>query len=273
MKTILIKYPGFLLLCLAHVISSCEFNDLQPITNSATLPARLSDYGIFPNGGTGLPTAGFHPYQLATPLFTDYAEKQRLLYLPKGTHLSFDQAGNPVFPDSSILVKTFFYYSDKRDTAAGKQLIETRILVKVEGRWNVGTYEWNEAQTISLKGHPGHENQLLNFQKNGVVKLASADLQTALPDWQNSSHALAQRARAYLDVNCAHCHSSTGLAQNTRLFLDYSLPFAETRIHARRNDILHRMQSANQNIRMPKLGTTIADSAGVVLIKAYIQSL
>lgn len=329
MKINLIRHTIYLLLGVANVISSCDFNDLKPIANSATLPMRLSDYGIFPNGGSGLPAARFHPYRLATPLFTDYAEKQRLLSLPKGTHLSFDEAGDPVFPDSSVLVKTFFYYSDKRDTAAGKQLIETRILIKVEGQWNVGTYEWNEAQTdaflldggkdkavswvnesgvrksifyhipsatdcsgchrsgqsiipigpkvrnlnISLKGHPGHENQLLNLQKNSVVKLAPADLQTALPDWQNSSHTLAQRARAYLDVNCAHCHSSTGLAQNTRLFLDYTLPFADTRIHARRNDILHRMQSTNQNIRMPKLGTTIQDSAGVALIEAYIQSL
>ncbi len=309
MKTILIKHTVFILLGLANVISSCGDNDLQPIANSATLPTRLSDYGMFVNGGTGLPTAGFHPYRLATPLFTDYAEKQRLLYLPKGSHLSFDHTGNPVFPDSSMLVKTFFYYADKRDTTAGKLLIETRILIKVDGQWNVGTYEWNEAQTdaflldggtdktvswvnesgvrksifyhipssadcsgchrfgqsiipigpkarnlnISLKGHPGHENQLLNFQKNGIVKLAPADLQTALPDWQNSPHTLAQRARAYLDVNCAHCHSSTGLAQNTRLFLDYTLPFEETRIHARRDDILHRMQSTNKNVRMPKL--------------------
>lgn len=329
MKTILIKHTVVLLLGLSNVISSCEVNDLKPIANSATLPTRLSDYGIFPNGWTGLPTARFHIYRLATPLFTDYAEKQRLLYLPQGTHLSFDQAGNPVFPDSSMLVKTFFYYSDKRDTAAGKQLIETRILIKVEGRWSVGTYEWNEAQTdaflldggtdktvswvnelgvrksifyhipssaecsgchradqsiipigpkarnlnVSLERYPDNENQLLNFQKTGVVKLAPIDLQTALPDWLNPSQTLAQRARAYLDANCAHCHSSTGLAQNTRLFLDYTLPFADTRIHARRNDILHRMQSTNKNIRMPKLGTTIQDSVGVALMKAYIQSL
>lgn len=329
MKTSLIKHAVVLLFGLSNVISSCGVNDLKPIANSVLLPTRLSDYGIFPNGVTGLPAARFHPYRLSTSLFTDYAEKQRLLYLPQGTHLSFDQAGNPVFPDSSMLVKTFFYYSDKRDTTAAKQLIETRILIKVEDQWNVGTYEWNEAQTeaflldggkdktvswvnelgvrksilyhipssgecsachrsdqsvipigpkarnlnVSLKNHPDHANQLLNLQKTGVVKLAPTDLLTALPDWQNSSHTLAQRARAYLEVNCAHCHSTTGLAQNTRLFLDYALSFADTRIQARRNDILHRMQSTNKNIRMPKLGTTIPDSAGMALIKEYIQSL
>lgn len=329
MKTILIKHTVFLLLGVANVISSCDVNDLKPIANSATLPMRLSDYNIFQNGGAGLPTARFHAYRLATPLFTDYAEKQRLLYLPQGMYLSFNQDGNPVFPDSSMLVKTFFYYSDKRDTTAGKRLIETRILIKIEGQWNAGTYEWNEAQTdaflldggtdktvswvnglgvrktifyhipstvecsgchrsdqsmipigpkarnlnVPLEGNSDPENQLLNFQKTGIVKLVPADLQTALPEWQNPSHTLAQRARAYLDVNCAHCHSVTGVARNTRLLLDYALPFADTRIHARRNDILHRMQSTNKNIRMPKLGTTIPDSAGIALVKAYIQSL
>ncbi|WP_342085596.1 hypothetical protein [Dyadobacter sp. OTU695] len=329
MKTILIKHTVFLLLGLANAISSCDVNDLKPIANSATLPMRLSDYNIFQNGGAGLPTARFHTYRLATPLFTDYAEKQRLLYLPQGTHLSFDQAGNPVFPDSSMLVKTFFYYSDKRDTKAGKRLIETRILIKIDGQWNVGTYEWDEAQTdaflleggtdkpvnwvnemgvrktilyhipssaecsgchrsdqsvtpigpkarnlnIPLEGHSDPENQLSYFQKTGIVKLAPADQLITLPDWQNPSHTLAQRARAYLDVNCAHCHSTKGLAQSTRLLLDYALPFADTRIHARRNDILYRIQSTNKNIRMPKLGITVPDSAGIALIKAYIQSL
>ena len=319
-----------LLLCgVAAGTCSCEVGNMAPIANTAALPARLSDYGIFPDGAIDQPVAGFHKYHLATQLFTDYAEKQRLLHLPRGARFSFDPSGNAVFPDSSILVKTFFYYPDKRNPAGGKQLIETRILIKIQGQWNVGTYKWNAAQTdafllesgtdetvswvneqgfrktlryhipsreacaschrsgrsitpigpkarnlnLSLTSHPNRENQLLHFQRAGLLTLQPDDLLAPLPDWQDSSIALDQRARAYLDVNCAHCHSSVGFAESTRLFLGYEVPFSATRIGARKDHILHRIQATNPNIRMPQLGTTVPDSAGVALITAYIQSL
>lgn len=316
----------FVLFGLMLAFASCDVPNLQPIANRAALRARLSDYAVFQNGSADQPAAGFHQYRLATELFTDYAEKQRLFHLPLGTQLTFDQNGNPVFPDSSILVKTFFYYLDKRNPAAGKRLIETRLLVKVQGSWNAGTYKWNEAQTDAflLEGGadqnvswldaqgtrrsvlyhipatsdcsachrsdrsiipigpkarnlniplPGRQNQLVHFQKMGIMRLAPSDLQTQLPDWKDPAQTLEQRARAYLDVNCAHCHASQGYAQSTRLFLDFELPLPDTRIHARKDHILHRVQATNQNIRMPMLGTTVPDSAGVALIRAYIQSL
>ncbi|HWV28936.1 MAG TPA: hypothetical protein VN038_04765 [Dyadobacter sp.] len=329
MRIYLINSAIFLLCGVAGGISSCDVGNMAPISNTATLAPKLSDYGIFPDGSIERPAASFHRYHLATQLFTDYAEKQRLLHLPEGMRFSFDSSGNAVFPDSSILVKTFFYYPDKRKPAAGKQLIETRLLVKVKGQWNVGTYKWNAAQTdaflleggvdetvswmnerglrktlryhipsneecsschrsgrsitpigpkarnlnIALADHPNQENQLLHFQQAGLLTLQPNDLLVPLPDWQDPSIALEQRARAYLDVNCAHCHSSVGFAESTRLFLGYEVPFASTRIGTRKDHILHRIQATNPNIRMPQLGTTVPDSVGVALIKAYIQSL
>lgn len=329
MKTYLINSAIVLLCGVAGGVGSCDFGNMAPIANTATLPPKLSDYRIFPDGSIERPAAGFHRYGLATQLFTDYAEKQRLLHLPEGARFSFDSSGNAVFPDSSILVKTFFYYPDKRNPVAGKQLIETRLLVKVKGQWNVGTYQWNAAQTdaflleggadetvswvnergfrktlryhipsteecsschrsdrsitpigpkarnlnVSLTDHPHHENQLLHFQQAGLLTLQPNNLPAPLPDWKDSSIALDQRARAYLDVNCAHCHSSVGFAESTRLFLGYEVPFSATRIGARKDHILHRIQATNPNIRMPQLGTTVPDSVGVALIKAYIQSL
>ena len=330
MKTSMINGIKILLLCgIAGGIGSCNVGNMAPIANTATLPPKLSDYGVFPDGTIDRPAAGFRSYRLATPLFTDYAEKQRMFHLPPGTQLSFDPSGNPVFPDSSILVKTFFYYRDKRNPAAGKQLIETRLLVKLGGQWNVGTYKWNDAQTdalllesgadetvswvnergirktlryhipsneecsschrsgrsitpigpkarnlnFPLTDHPNHQNQLLHFEQTGLATLRPDDLLAPLPDWQDQSIPLGQRARAYLEVNCAHCHSSVGFAESTHLYLGYELPLAATRIEARKDHILHRIQATDPDIRMPQLGTTVPDSAGVALIKAYIQSL
>ncbi len=43
-----------------------------------------------------------------------------------------------------------------------------------------------------------------------------------LPDWKDAKNfTVDQRARAYHDINCAHCHTKGGDACNTGLFLGY----------------------------------------------------
>ena len=92
---------------------------------------RISDYKIFAGNPVALtPGNGFQLYELATGLFTDHAEKQRLIKVPAGKKIVAVSDGLPQFPDSTILVKTFYYFNDKRDTLKGKRLIETRLLVK-----------------------------------------------------------------------------------------------------------------------------------------------
>src|SRR3546814_16466309 len=46
-----------------------------------------------------------------------------------------------------------------------------------------------------------------------------------MPRWDDpASGSLEQRARAYLDVNCAHCHNPQGSASNSGLFLRWTDP-------------------------------------------------
>src|ERR1700733_1765311 len=114
---------------------------------AAFLPL-LSDYHIYKDNLSNLaPETGFHTYLLATPLFTDYAEKQRLIHLPEGTKMTQTGEGLPDFPDGAMLVKTFYYYNDKRDTTRGRRIIETRLMIRSAGKWSAATYAWNEAQT------------------------------------------------------------------------------------------------------------------------------
>ena len=86
-------------------------------------------------------------YQLSTPLFSDYAHKQRLIALPSGTSMEFVGNGFPNFPDNTLIAKTFFYNIDERSPALGKIIIETRILIKKNGEWELGNYVWNDEQT------------------------------------------------------------------------------------------------------------------------------
>ena len=39
-------------------------------------------------------------------------------------------------------------------------------------------------------------------------------------NWEDSTYSLDERVRSYLDINCGHCHSSTGGANSTGLYLD-----------------------------------------------------
>ena len=109
---------------------------------------KLSDYNIYNGAPSNLiPSPAFSLYELSSTLFSDYAEKQRLISIPAGTKLKAVDDGLPVFPDGTILAKTFYYYNDNRDTSKGKRIIETRIMVKAGPLWNAATYVWNAEQT------------------------------------------------------------------------------------------------------------------------------
>jgi len=222
----------------------------------------------------------YHLYELATTHFIDYAEKQRLIKLPAGSILTPNGNGLPDFPDETILVKIFYYFNDKRNLNQGRQLIETRLLIKDKLQWSIGTYVWNKEQTeatlqasgstrninwiddigkkqvinyhipthtecttchqanlsilpigpklINLSRsviREGNEiNQLTYFQK--IILLNSLTITVGkLPDWQSIAFSLEERGRAYLDVNCSHCHNSKGYAARTKIFFDYVVQF------------------------------------------------
>ena len=60
----------------------------------------------------------------------------------------------------------------------------------------------------------GRENQLAHLSRIGYLTGAPVPKQAPRnADWRDAAHAsLEDRARAYLDVNCGHCHSPTGPA-------------------------------------------------------------
>lgn len=308
-------------------IQSCTKEDgLVSIENNIALLPMISDYNIFQGNPSNLiPANGFKLYELATQLFTDYAEKQRLIKIPAGYLMSAVDDRLPNFPDGTILVKTFFYYNDKRDTSSGKKIIETRLLIKHDSKWNVGTYLWNNEQTEAILISTGlnktinwidgngngkvisyhipnkrecntcHQsgnsiipigpkirnlniditrnsvavNQLNYFQDSMMITPINPSSFHVLPNWQNTSNTLEERARAYLDINCAHCHNKNGFASNSNLFLSYETPFNETKIADKKDGISGNMSQGG----MPKLGTTIIDEEGLALIKEYIATL
>jgi len=129
-------------------------------------PERLSDWHLL-NVANGrlAPNAGVLPYDLVTPLFSDYAHKLRTVWMPAGVSAKYspDQAFD--FPVGTILSKTFYYPragaadavlktydAEPGAPAAGLdlsrvRLVETRVLVRRAAGWTVLPYVWNTDQT------------------------------------------------------------------------------------------------------------------------------
>ncbi|MGS2727706.1 fibronectin type III domain-containing protein [Psychroserpens sp. BH13MA-6] len=288
----------------------------------------LSELNLFVGDLANLdPSPYAFNYELSTKLFTDYATKQRLIVLPNGEKLTYNGNGFPLFPDNTLIAKTFFYNNDDTDLSQGQHIIETRILIKINGSWETGNYKWNDAQTdavldtagaivpvtwINAQGESqsinyeipsstdctvchisngattpiGPKLRSLNFEVNGSNQLQAlidlnlleglADPSTvdALPNWEDDSVTLDRRARAYMDMNCAHCHISGGFCEEqSNLRLSYETPFGESNIMESSNSILARIQNTIPEYGMPYIGTTILHDEGVALMIDYINSL
>lgn len=137
-------------------------------------------------------------------------------------------------------------------------------------------------------------NQLEYWRDHGLLDMEGTQ-PSHMVDWQDETASLDLRARAYLDVNCAHCHRLEGPASTSGLYLTYEeqnpvtwglnkRPVAAGRGSGGLNfDIvpgkpeesilLYRMDSNEPEIRMPETGRTIIHAEGIALIKYWIESL
>jgi uncharacterized repeat protein (TIGR03806 family) len=316
--------------------------------------ARLSAYGLFRGAPAAQePAAGVLPYDLNTPLFSDYAVKHRFVAVPAGTTAAYHEADAFAFPVGTILVKTFAYPHDRTDLSRGRRLIETRLLIHRPDGWIGLPYVWDAEQTdatLSVTGGvrevrwrhddgrersvrylipntnqckachenrrimrplgptarnlnrdlaytDGCENQLRRWTAAGVLAGAPPPEEAPrLPVWNDpATGSLDQRARAWLDVNCAHCHNPDGPARQSGLDLRlaqadparwgvWKTPVAAGRGSGGRSYgivpgqpdasiLLYRLQATEPGVLMPDLGRRLVDEEGVALIRAWIAAL
>jgi uncharacterized repeat protein (TIGR03806 family) len=109
---------------------------------------HLSEYGFFQERLADLkPADRVYPYEVNAPLFSDYAEKLRFLYIPAGAKVQYQAQNAWDFPAGAVLIKNFFYYQDAAAPALGRKIMETRLLIREASGWKAFTYVWNGAQT------------------------------------------------------------------------------------------------------------------------------
>ena len=126
------------------------------------------------------------------------------------------------------------------------------------------------ALNFSING----QNQLSYFAEAGIlVNLPAISEVVALPDWEDSFYSLEERSRAYLDVNCAHCHQPGGSYPFGSVDFRYELSLQDSGISGSKEVIRTRINSDIVNFRMPFIGTTIKHVEGVDMLNQYIDSL
>ena len=338
---------------------------------------KLSDYKLFEDNTnpTVNPQSGGLPYDLTTPLFTDYATKYRYAFVPPGCSATYKADEAFDFPVGSALVKTFTLPSSTSNRGfENEDLIETRLLIKRESGWIALPYVWNAEKTeaflddngpppiSSLEhggNHPdlnylvpdpqscqnchqikasgdideggfgqiipigpkarflnkdynydsGNQNQLSKWVSEGILTGVPTDLSTVdqtpvitddtnIADMDPSE--LETAARAWLDINCAHCHRRTpsGMASNTNMHVEWTRLYStnagdfgtcEKPISFGGNDasadyiiepgdasksvMVFRMNTTDGGDRMPPLGRELIHTEGVELISAWINGM
>jgi mono/diheme cytochrome c family protein len=247
---------------------------------AAALPEDLRD--------TGLEAPGLIAFEPQYPLWSDGTDKRRWLYLPPGTAIDAARTEAWDFPVGTKAWKEFSH---------GGQRIETRYLERLaDGSWRYATYVWNAQGTQALlapaQGAPGrlypipsradclacHEGTatpVLGFSAlqlaRDLPRLSSLQILRNLPAEIPRIDAPSEAARAalgYLHGNCGHCHNDQGPLANVGLVL------AQPAAGAGPTDprpLLSRLQSRNPLMRMPPLGVTQPDAAGIALVARWLQ--
>ncbi|WP_333612304.1 SO2930 family diheme c-type cytochrome [Brevundimonas bullata] len=372
-----------LTLCLSLVVGAAACTKAQPPqalvdpTYFATEnPKSLRDWGMVQVSGDALVLGQrVTPYDLTTPLFTDYAQKLRTIWMPPGAAADYkaDQPDEALaFPVGTVITKTFFYQTGRGGRVLQQadqavihdgeglnlktvRMVETRLLIHRPEGWATLTYLWNEAQTeavlhrvgavIPLKlaredgkdqafsyivpnvtqcsachatnvatrliqpigpkarllnrefaYADGSENQLSRLTKTGYLRgLADPKEAPADVSWTDQSASLEARARAYLDVNCGHCHNPKGPADTSGLYLNAATPvsgpsgvcklpvaagpgtgnlrFDIVPGDAKASILSYRMASTNPAVMMPEIGRSTAHAEGVALVGFWIDSM
>lgn len=163
----------FILFVLSLLAYSCDNDDsMTPVEAPlviAEFRPNLSELNLYTGNISDLNiTSRAFPYELNTPLFTDYAHKERLIALPPNSSMEFDGDGFPIFPDNTVIAKTFYYNLDERDLSLGRQIIETRVIIKTNGEWESGDYKWNEDQTDAVLDPEGSTLPITWIDSNGI---------------------------------------------------------------------------------------------------------
>lgn len=292
------------------------------------VPARLSETGCVDDNDPTVWAEGVVPYGVNVPFWSDNAAKQRAFAIPDGTTIGVDETGDFDFPVGTVTLKTFFRDSTRIETRllvrhedggwggyvyrwrpdqSDADLLDVGLVdAAPAGQWNfpsrgtclqchtevagrtlgLTTRQLNRHQTYPQTGR--RANQLRTLEAVGLVE--------GLPPEPRPTHAgeeapAGDRARTYLEVNCAMCHQPDGPVQTD---IDLRLAAALDDMHVCNEDpqagdldidgakivdgaaletsLLYERMGRRDVHGMPPLASLQVDEAGQALVGAWITS-
>ncbi|KIC95733.1 SO2930 family diheme c-type cytochrome [Flavihumibacter solisilvae] len=142
----------------------------------------------------------------------------------------------------------------------------------------------------------GTKNQLEYWQQKGMLTGLPSSGLPANSKWDEAgSGSVESRARAYLDINCGHCHQPNGAANTSGLMLDMhtsnptALGIMKTPVAAGRGSgnldydiypghpdksiLVFRMNTTDPGIAMPEIGREQIHKEGVELVRQWIKGM
>lgn len=207
------------------------------------MPRWLGEAGIYTDLIDLDPAPGFVTYTPPHPLFSNRAEKARLLWLPAGAAIDTHDPERWAFPVGTVLVKTFTYRHV--EGRYGEVAIETRVIRHAADGWQYAVYHHGARGDEGRLEDPGWpERAFLLEDVNGsafpyvipgeldceachetdrsppVIGLGRDNLDPALigpdappifdpipvPSTPPARTNAEEKAMSYLVGNCVHCH-------------------------------------------------------------------
>jgi len=168
--------------------------------------------------------------------------------------------------------------------------------VTCHGDFNGGIPIGVKPQNLNLSYNyiDGAQNQLSKWADMGYLIDDFPTTIESTVDWKDESKDLELRVRSYFDINCAHCHNAEGYCNYALLRLefknteslvnlgvcvsnDFYLGNEVTHIvnpgDANSSALFYRINTIEEEFRMPFFGRTLIDPDGVALVDQWINSL
>ena len=162
----------------------------------------------------------------------------------------------------------------------------------------------NKIQPIGPKGRnmninfvypSGEANQIDFWHDRKLLNNIPTPLKRNPAIWDDAKYGINERARSYLDANCAHCHQKGASASNSGFYLNIDennssiLGIYKTPVAAGRGSgglkyiidpgnpadsiLLYRMLSTDPGVMMPELSRNLQHEEAIPLIREWISQL
>ncbi len=204
------------------------------------------------------------------------------------TSISLSAHDKPDQPRDEIEQTDFTYFVPNEN-----QCSSCHVSVHPDGDMHPLGAILSQLNSFDAAKNPDTESLLERMLARGWLRETAAA--AGSQSWENQSAPVADRALAYLNMHCGHCHNAKGAADTSGLILDGSQTLAVNRGVCKppvaagggtggllygivpgqpeQSILLYRMQSKEPDEMMPELGRSLIHAEGVDLISRWIAEI